>query len=280
MPLPLAVLPAIASAVDTVAGVVGKRRQEKQNKKAAERQNQRNIENWERQNKYNSPQEQMARLKEAGLNPHLVYGQGAAGAAGNAGDVKGYDREEAENVLDGQNAMRTYNDFKEITARTNNIEAQEDLAKQQAANTAAKTLNESQKLKTDQLGYKVANQIQDYQVQAAESAAKAAAADADTKTTGATTARKIQQSKIDMAAQQLKNAIATKKGISLKNAYQKIVNNMAKDNVSFKDPAAIRVVQKAMNISSKDAQRWIERNIRAPNLNRFKSWDGFWKGSK
>jgi ribosomal protein L25 (general stress protein Ctc) len=32
---------------------------------------------WMRQNEYNSPAEQMRRLREAGLNPHLVYGGGA-----------------------------------------------------------------------------------------------------------------------------------------------------------------------------------------------------------
>ncbi len=32
-------------------------------------------------NKYNSPQQQMQRLKEAGLNPHLVYGKGATQVA-------------------------------------------------------------------------------------------------------------------------------------------------------------------------------------------------------
>lgn len=52
-----------------------------------------NMANWMKQNEYNSPKEQMKRLKEAGLNPHLVYGQGAV--ANNAttpksGDVPGW----------------------------------------------------------------------------------------------------------------------------------------------------------------------------------------------
>lgn len=38
---------------------------------------------------YNSPEQQMRRLQEAGLNPNLVYGNGAsAGIAGNTRDVK------------------------------------------------------------------------------------------------------------------------------------------------------------------------------------------------
>lgn len=37
---------------------------------------------WNMQNDYNSPQAQMKRFQEAGLNPNLVYGQGNAGNAG------------------------------------------------------------------------------------------------------------------------------------------------------------------------------------------------------
>lgn len=40
-----------------------------------------NVEMWERQNAYNNPVSQMERLKNAGLNPNMVYGSGSA--AGN-----------------------------------------------------------------------------------------------------------------------------------------------------------------------------------------------------
>lgn len=36
---------------------------------------------WDKQNEYNSPANQMARFKAAGLNPNLIYGQGNAGNA-------------------------------------------------------------------------------------------------------------------------------------------------------------------------------------------------------
>lgn len=42
---------------------------------------QRSIEMWHMQNAYNSPAEQMKRFGAAGLNPHLIYGQGSAGNA-------------------------------------------------------------------------------------------------------------------------------------------------------------------------------------------------------
>lgn len=47
------------------------------NRKLAEYQNEMNLAQWNRENEYNHPIQQMARLQSAGLNPHLVYGSGA-----------------------------------------------------------------------------------------------------------------------------------------------------------------------------------------------------------
>lgn len=44
------------------------------------------LADWRMQNEYNSPMQQMLRLKEAGLNPNLVYGQGSV--ANNATGVR------------------------------------------------------------------------------------------------------------------------------------------------------------------------------------------------
>lgn len=44
-------------------------------KDAIKFQNQLARENWEMQNAYNTPSAQMARYKDAGLNPNLIYGQ-------------------------------------------------------------------------------------------------------------------------------------------------------------------------------------------------------------
>ncbi len=48
------------------------------------RQNAWNLEQWNRNNAYNHPAAQMQRLKAAGLNPDLMYGQNAGGAMGNS----------------------------------------------------------------------------------------------------------------------------------------------------------------------------------------------------
>tara|TARA_B100000073_G_scaffold247425_1_gene207788 strand:+ start:222 stop:935 length:714 start_codon:yes stop_codon:yes gene_type:complete len=46
-----------------------------------------NIKLWEMQNQYNLPANQMQRLKDAGLNPNLIYGSSPAGASGAAGSI-------------------------------------------------------------------------------------------------------------------------------------------------------------------------------------------------
>ena len=52
-----------------------------------EKQRDDNIEFWRMQNSYNDPAQQMERLKNAGLNPALIYGQNAGGASGSAGSI-------------------------------------------------------------------------------------------------------------------------------------------------------------------------------------------------
>lgn len=51
------------------------------NKREAELAYQRQLEMWHLQNAYNTPEAQMQRFQNAGLNPHLIYGQGSPGNA-------------------------------------------------------------------------------------------------------------------------------------------------------------------------------------------------------
>ncbi|AXH76462.1 MAG: DNA pilot protein [Microviridae sp.] len=51
----------------------------KANRELAEYQYSKDLEMWNKGNIYNSPTAQMERLREAGLNPNLVYGNGATG---------------------------------------------------------------------------------------------------------------------------------------------------------------------------------------------------------
>ena len=67
---------------DLITNSGAKRRQQ-----LADRENERR---WHMQNKYNTPKAQMGRLKDAGLNPNLIYGSGSAntGVAGSISPSK------------------------------------------------------------------------------------------------------------------------------------------------------------------------------------------------
>lgn len=66
---------AISSLINGAFGLVGKGIDWSLTKDQQELQNQYNLEMWNLNNEYNTPQNQMRRFEEAGLNPGLMYGQ-------------------------------------------------------------------------------------------------------------------------------------------------------------------------------------------------------------
>lgn len=80
MPLTLPVASLIAglgsAAGNTLSQLTTNAAMRKWNEKMYNRQREDALADWARTNEYNSPLNQMARLKAAGLNPHLIYGGG------------------------------------------------------------------------------------------------------------------------------------------------------------------------------------------------------------
>ncbi|WNK13974.1 MAG: DNA pilot protein [Microvirus sp.] len=78
---------AISNAASSLFGWIGQKRQNEAQRKYETEMYQKNkqdqIDFWNMQNQYNSPAMQMQRLKAAGLNPNLVYGNGADAQSGN-----------------------------------------------------------------------------------------------------------------------------------------------------------------------------------------------------
>lgn len=69
---------AINTAGQLIGGVAQNRRQWRYQQAAMALQQQLNLEAWNLQNAYNTPQQQMHRLQQAGLNPRLIYGSGSS----------------------------------------------------------------------------------------------------------------------------------------------------------------------------------------------------------
>lgn len=72
----------VGDAVNAVSTLLTNRQNQKWSEKQYDKQYKNALEFWNMQNAYNSPQAQMQRYQQAGLNPHLVYGAGNPGNAG------------------------------------------------------------------------------------------------------------------------------------------------------------------------------------------------------
>lgn len=100
------------------------------------------LQDWNTQNAYNSPAAQMQRLKDAGLNPNLVYGNGADATASQMprqADTPSWNPDTPRINYSAQNALSNYYDTQFRQAQTNNLAVQKTLMEQQAINTAAQT---------------------------------------------------------------------------------------------------------------------------------------------
>lgn len=162
------IAPVVGSAVNAATSIIGQNKANKANRDLARKQREWNEAMWHKQNAYNAPIAQMARLKSAGLNPRMIYGAGASTAVGTAGDVKGYDRAEAESVTKGLDAFGQMYNFRNIQAQTDNVEAQTQVAKQDAAVKSIKALREAVGLKSDKFSYELRSELRDSTIQTAK----------------------------------------------------------------------------------------------------------------
>lgn len=104
-----------------------------------ERQYDDNLAMWNMQNEYNSPTSAMNRLKQAGLNPNLVYGATAPGNASSSPQspsVMNMGPAHVPKIDIGQAAgsvMSTYFDIQMKQAQIDNLKADNTIKKEQAA---------------------------------------------------------------------------------------------------------------------------------------------------
>lgn len=144
-----------------------------------------NLEMWNKTNEYNSPEQQVARLRDAGLNP-LYYGLDGSSANGlEAGQPLGYERAEAG---DQPNPVSAGLNAGIQVAQMANIEADTQKKRSETQNINAKLPYEVEELKNQVRNSKldgdakeVVNKYLDQQ-QEAELRVKTSTADANDKT--------------------------------------------------------------------------------------------------
>lgn len=103
------------------------------------------LADWKMQNEYNSPSAQMARFKEAGLNPNLIYGQMTNAPVVRTSSAQSYSPTAPQIDLGGtaNMAINQYYDSQLKNATIDNVKAQADANQQIALLKAMEVLKES-----------------------------------------------------------------------------------------------------------------------------------------
>lgn len=171
MALSAAAASLLGAGLSTVGNTVGNFISNTGSRKSQKRAARYNREFWDAQNFYNKPENQMKRLQNAGLNPHLVYGQSASGAAGQAGAISPYQAEDYK----FDNPLKDIQDYSNLEfrqAQSNNVEAQRDVILQDAILKSLQAGTEIEKKAKTHWEAKQAEEIANYSADAQKAIAQ------------------------------------------------------------------------------------------------------------
>lgn len=191
---------------------------------------QRNLQMWNLQNAYNSPTQQMARLRSAGLNPNLVYGSGVTGnSAGSTPQYQPADIKRAElSPYRGWNqgltdAVSNFLAFRSNRAQVENMEAQNSLIRQQTATEATRQANIAASTARSEFDLSQANRLKDVSVSMAE--AQMSKAQHDASTAWSQSQQSWIKTNIDRALQETRIKITKEEYNSLVQATRKLLQD-------------------------------------------------------
>lgn len=128
------------------------------------------IEMWHKANAYNSPIQQMQRLREAGLNPNLIYGNGATHTAQQAPSAK---VPEVQNELASMGQLNAvpilsmYQDMQVKNAQMDNLKKQMEYTDSKIINEGLKAISTSVNTEKNQFSLGQARRLADSQFETA-----------------------------------------------------------------------------------------------------------------
>lgn len=163
MPLGLAASAAIGAAGSLGSSLLSN----SGNRRSQQRANKYNIDFWKMQNEYNNPTAQMKRLREAGLNPNMIYGASPTSATGNAGAIAPA-KAAPYNVENPLKDITQFATVQQKNATTNNLEAQNTVLQQEAILKGAQASKIGIDTAKSQFDYDLAKELRSTSLQAAQ----------------------------------------------------------------------------------------------------------------
>lgn len=134
---------AASQAINNASGILAQsnlnKRTQKWNEKMYAQQRKDSLADWAMQNEYNSPLAQMSRYRDAGLNPHLIYGQTNTADAVRSSNVQGWNPRAPQFNFDGGSILASYYDVQLKEAQIDNLRAATTVSTQDALLRAAQT---------------------------------------------------------------------------------------------------------------------------------------------
>lgn len=212
----------------------------KWNEKMYDRQRADSLADFTMQNQYNSPEEQMKRLKMAGLNPNLVYGNGATSEAGpiRSTDMKSWNPQAPQVDLQAAPVLNSYYDSQIKKQTIDNLKAQNNVIVQESALKVAQTMlasasagSAAQQTAKSSFDLHLAEDLRKTTLQAAQ--ANLDKTMADTKTTLDENERRqaLQASNLQQAAENILNARAARaKTNAEREQIRTQIDNLKQDN--------------------------------------------------
>jgi hypothetical protein len=205
------------------------------NRANQKRADQYNQAQWNRQNEYNDPSAQMARLRKAGLNPNLIYGSSSAGATGQASPAP-LSKAAPYSV---QNPLKDITQFANLRAKdaqTNNSLAQNSVITQDAILKAAQIQQTAANTKGSKIQNDIAQNNLNYAASFSEENLRQlenATIQSDIETSFKSQSVQNRVKDLYYRAQLAKH---NSTGVQLDNTYKRIKNDLAKIGIFENSP--------------------------------------------
>lgn len=173
--MPLPIVPIALGVGSLIAGLFGQKKQRESNMAIAQYQTEADQAFMREMNEYNTPANQMRRFQDAGLNPHLIYGQGTPGnqsAPVRHADIRPTDYQNLMQVLPLVNQTRmTDSQVQATDARTRQTAVLTELNKMQTAVLRANPLLNDEGFKATLDSLKASASLKDSQARTQRSIA-------------------------------------------------------------------------------------------------------------
>jgi hypothetical protein len=218
------------------------------NERQYERQRKDALADWTMQNEYNSPKAQMARYKDAGLNPNLIYGQMTNSPAIRSNEMSNAKLAPVNYMGALAEGLQTYQDTALKTAQTDNLKKQNDVLTQDILLKTADVLGKDYSNK--KMKFEIDNQPELFKTTLDGLKANTRKAIMDTIATGSSNLR----------ANQLQEGVLKAQKQNLTNVVQDLANKKSLNALT--NSQRQEVLQRVKNLKSTNALQQIEKAMK------------------